>query len=256
MGMREIEFAIGKKKVHSFVPECWEEMSEQQFLAIIDMTYNVVDDATFFARFFGINEQLVKELDLYYFYVLNSLLSFTRDTGKLSSFLIRSFILVNKQGRVMTVVAPDAKLAGMSLQQFMMIDTFYTWYQQTQQRKFLLQMCCCCYLQPEEDFFKLVLNERLQYWTFCPETELKAVLVQWSLIKSWLAGAYVHLFPQGEVVEKGRNGKVKVTNTWTEIFDTLVADDLTRIESYKRLDCMDVIRNVNYRIQEGKKQQR
>lgn len=254
--MREIDFVIGKKRVHSYVPESWMEMSERQFLAVIANIYGHLDDAGFYERFFGIPADEVKRMDFYYYYVLNSLLSFTRKMDGVTSFIVRTFQLKEREMGVLTVKAPDAKLNGMTFQQFMMADTFYTWYMQTKRRDYLVSMCCCLYLAEGEDFFKVDMDKRKLFWNDCSDETLNAVVVQWSLIKAWLSKAYTHLFPSGgEVTEmKGKNGKVKVTNTWLEIFDTLVADDLSRIESYKRLECMDVLRIVNFKIQERKKQ--
>jgi len=254
--MREIAFAIGKKKVRSFVPESWEELSEGQFLAIVGRTFNLLEEGEFYAKYFGISADMVADMDLYYFYVLNSLLSYTRKPARLQTFIIHQVKLVNSKGTTVMLKAPEASLAGMSFQQFMMIDTFYTWYQQTKERKFLLSMCSCCYLKEDEDFFSLVMDERLDYWEQCSEIELKSILVQWSIIKEWLSNAYQYLFPKGGDADSGTGGKVKVTNTWLEIFDTLVADDLTRIETYKHLHCMDVLRVINHKIQEQKNPRR
>lgn len=252
--MRNIDFVIGKKKVHGYVPESWMELSEKQFMAIIRWTYGEFDDAEFYEGFFGIPAEDVKRMDMYYFYVLNSLLSFTRKVEGVSSFILHQLILYGRNASKLTLFAPEAKLAGMSFQQFMMVDTFYTWYLQTKKRDYLKSMCCCLYLAEGEDFFKLDMDERLPYWNNCVAEILDAALVQWSLIKAWLAESYPYLFPSGsdETASKGKGGKVKVSNMWLEIFDTLVADDLTRIEAYKRLECMDVLRIVNGKIKNQK----
>ena len=73
--MREVAFVIGKRKVHSWVPESWQELSERQFLAIVGKSCDLEEDAEFYAHYFGIPADVVKGMDLYYFYVLNSLLS-------------------------------------------------------------------------------------------------------------------------------------------------------------------------------------
>lgn len=254
--MREVAFVIGKKKVHSFVPESWQELSERQFLAIVGKSCELEEDTEFYAHYFGIPADVVKGMDLYYFYVLNSLLAFTRNSAKMRSFILRQVTLRNAMGKTFTVQAPEANLDGMSFQQFMMIDTFHTWYLQTKERKFLLSMCSCCYLKEGEDFFSLDMDERLKCWEKCGELEIQSILVQWSLIKGWLSSSYIYLFPKGDGEENGKGGKTKISNTWLEIFDTLVADDLTRIETYKHLHCMDVLRVVNHKIKEQKSQRR
>lgn len=49
-----------------------------------------------------------------------------------------------------------------------------------------------------------------------------------------------------------QHGSKKISNTWLEIFDTLVQEDLSKIEAYKKVEAMDVIRIVNRRIKEQK----
>ncbi len=248
--MRELDFVIGKKKVHSWVPESWLEVSERQFLAIVGITYDDLSDVQFYVQFFGLDEKVVREMDMYTFYVLNSLLSFTRITNGMSSFIIHSMKLKDSKGRVLRVDAPRPKLSGMTFQQFMMVDTFFTWYMQTQNKDYLISMCACCYLNEEDDFFTMDMDERVKLWKECNPTALNAVLVQWTFIKAWLSGAYSSLFPKGNVEEVSKKKeKVKISNAWIEIFDMLVADDMTRINTYKRLECMDVIRIVNGKME-------
>ena len=225
-------------------------MSERQFLAIVGITYDDLSDVQFYVQFFGLDEKVVREMDMYTFYVLNSLLSFTMKTNGMSSFIIHSMKLKDSKGRVLRVDAPRPKLSGMTFQQFMMVDTFFTWYMQTQNKNYLISMCACCYLNEEDDFFTMDMDERVKLWKECNPTALNAGLVQWTFIKAWLSGAYSSLFPKGNVEEVSKKkGKVKISNAWIEIFDMLVADDLTRINPYKRLECMDVIRIVNGKME-------
>lgn len=252
--MREVSFEVGKRRYTCNVPESWMEMSERQFLAFVGKGREAISDVDFWSQFFSIPETVLRQLDLYYLYVLSSLLSFTRKVTGISSFFLHSLELKNARGELIKVFAPNAKLEGMSFQQFMTVDTFYGWHVQTGKHEYLLSMCCCLYLREGEDFFKMEMDERLECWRKCDEVTLQALLVQWSFIKTWLSRSYAYLFPGGEdaAVRAKTKGKGQVSNTWIEIFDTLVADDLTRIESYKRLECMDVLRIVNGKIKQQK----
>ena len=254
--MRIAQFYIGKKTVTCQVPEHWNELSVSQFKAIVDKTYCELDDVAFYARYFGITEDIVHSIDIYYVYVLGSLLKFTREMKGSTKFLVPSVRLFGP--KPLTVVSPSPALAGMSFMQFMMIDTFYTWYGQTKDRKHLVDMCCCCYLKEDENFFEMEMDERRKSWSLCGENDLFSVLVQWSLIKAWLSASYPYLFSskEGGQPATSKNGKVVLNNTWLEIFDSLVEEDLTRIDTYKRLACMDVFRIINRKIKNSKQNKR
>ncbi len=250
--MRKLEFKNGKKVIRRDVPETWEELSVDQFMAITALDAGTIDGSTFYARYFGLRPELVERLDLYFLYVLNSLVDMLPGTASTSGkafrgmrkFLVPSYRL----GKGDVVVAPSAGLSGMSFQQFMTVDTFYTWHIQTEERRFLLSMCSCLYLKDDEDFFRLNLSARQQLWDAAGDAVLRSVVVQWSFIKRWLSNSYPFLFPAGGQQGEISGGKKVVSNAWLEIFDVLVQDDLTRIDSYKQLECMDVLRILNRRL--------
>lgn len=236
--MKRLEVKFGRKRLGVDVPESWQEMSGEQFVAVCSLADKKCSDAEFYSRFFGFPEDMLKEMDLYYFYVLNSLLGFTLKTQALSVFII---------GKIGEWVSPNPMLSGMSFEQFMMIDTFFTWYLQLDDRKFLDRMCAVMYVRDDEEFADIDIEARTEEWSKVGGDVKQALLVNWSLIKRWLSKAYKHLFPEGDG-DTVKRGSRRISNTWLEIFDALVADDLTRIEKYKRIDAMDVIRYVNNKI--------
>ncbi|MBQ9641522.1 MAG: hypothetical protein IJV06_08170 [Bacteroidaceae bacterium] len=251
--MRKLVFEAGRKRFQCDVPERWEEMSSEQFLALVAVDAGTIDGNTFYSRYFGIRPEMVARLDFYLLYVLNSLvdgLPSLKNGSAGDGFRGMKRFLVPKYrlGKDFVVVSPAECLAGMSFQQLMTVDTFFTWYVQTDERRFLLQMCSCLYLKEDEDFFGLNLDERQRVWEAADGGVLRSVLLQWSFIKRWLSGAYPFLFPGGESQGTVRGGRKVVSNAWLEIFDVLVQDDLTRIDSYRHLACMDVLRILNRRL--------
>ena len=256
--MRKLEFETGGKRIACAVPERWDEVSAEQLLALAGLDVGSIDGSEFYARYFGIRREVVDGLDLYALFVLNGLveqLSVLPDGerhGGLRRFLVPSYVLGGRR-----FVCPADGLSGMSFQQFMTVDTFFTWYLETDERRFLLQMCSCLYLEEGEDFFELQLEERMKVWGRCDTATdrtdgaavLRSVLMQWGMVKRWLAGAYPFLFPVAVVQQQTvRGGRKVASNVWLEIFDVLVQDDLTRIDSYRKLACMDVLRILNRRL--------
>lgn len=239
--MRHLDFSIGGKTVSVDVPEHWREMSERQFMAVCKLSGKELDEVTFYSEYFGIPKEWVKSIDIYYFYVLSTLLEVVRQMDAFGDFIIK---------KIGHFVCPMPNLSGMTFHQFMTVDTFFTWYLQTDNRKFLDRMCAALYLKSGEDFATLDIDERVKEWAPF-ESDKTALLISWTIIKKWLAKAYPYLFPSG-TDEVNKHGSRKISNTWLEIFDTLVQEDLGRIDSYKKLEAMDVIRIVNRRIKEQK----
>ena len=240
--MRHLDFSLNGKTVSVNVPEHWHEMSERQFKAVCKISNKDIDDATFYSEFFNIPLVWVNSIDIYYFYVLNSLLGFTRDVEAFSGFLVT---------KVGDFVSPQPNLNGMSFHQFMTIDTFFTWYLQTNDVKFLDRMCATMYLHEGEDFSTIDIDERVKEWQMMAQSDKSALLISWTIIKKWLSRGYPYLFPKGDD-DAHQHGSKKISNTWLEIFDTLVQEDLSKIEAYKKVEAMDVIRIVNRRIKEQK----
>lgn len=240
--MRRLEFSIRGKMRSVNVPEHWREMSESQFKAVCRLGKGLIDDTAFYSEFFGLPTSVVVDIDIFNFYVLNSLLEFTREVEAFGEFLVP---------KVGGFVCPKPNLRGMSFHQFMTIDTYFTWYLQTDDVRFLDSMCAAMYLLPDEEFASLDIEGRSRAWSVRGESDKYVLLVSWTIIKRWLGKAYPHLFPSGDD-DAPKRGSRKISNTWLEIFDTLVQDDLTKIESYKKVDAMDVIRIVNRRIKEQK----
>lgn len=240
--MRHLDFSLNGKTVSVNVPEHWHEMSERQFKAVCKVSNKDIDDATFYSEFFNIPLVWVNSIDIYYFYVLNSLLGFTRDVEAFSRFLVT---------KVGDFVSPQPNLNGMSFHQFMTIDTFFTWYLQTNDVKFLDRMCATMYLREGEDFSTIDIDERVKEWQMMAQSDKSALLISWTIIKKWLSRGYPYLFPKGDD-DVHQHGSKKISNTWLEIFDALVQEDLSKIEAYKKVEAMDVIRIVNRRIKEQK----
>ena len=162
-------------------------------------------------------------------------------------------------GNGLRLVAPAAQLKGMTFQQFMTVDQFYQWYVYTGKAQYLLSMVAALYLEEGKPFAGLDIQRVTSLLDAYPDRWLlEGLAFNWGMIRTWLSGAYPHLFPSSPVGETeghtANSGSVKKPRpgSWLNIFDALVGDDLTRIETYKELSCMDVIRILDKRIKQQK----
>ncbi len=255
--MREVELRykrwFGSRSVKLSIPSAYAEMSPLQFLASIRLSKGWIDEMTFFIQFFGIKKKLLLRLDSYHLYKLAELMDFLKDTRS----PYQEFYLQSLPGKLL---APHAKLRGVSFQQFMTADTFFSWYASTENVDYLNRFVASLYLKSNESYFPdkgekgIDLEERAETVARLPFDLKYSILINWALIKSWLGHSFIHLFPQAEPAENSRGDKVKAKPAnWLAIFDQFVGDNIADIPSYKALPCMDAFRLLNKRIKEAKK---
>lgn len=254
--MRTIELKyrrlIGWKVITITVPSNYAEMSPLQFLASIRLSKGWIDEMTFFAQFFGIPEKLLTRIDAFSLYKMTETLDCMR-TDQSSYF---GFYQASLSG---DLLAPEDKLKGMCFQQFMTVDTFFSWYVTTEKEEYLDRFVAALYLQKDETYIQgqgrlLVLDSRVMEINDLPFDLKYSILINWVLIKSWLSHSYVHLFPAGETSENSKGDKVKGKPVdWLSVFDSFVGDNVANIDAYKALPCMDAFRILNRRIKEAKK---
>ncbi|MEG1860995.1 MAG: hypothetical protein RR206_04820 [Bacteroidaceae bacterium] len=241
------------RTVQLTIPENYGEMTPRQFLASVRLSKEWIDDAEFFRQFFGIPRHLLRRLDSFYIYKLIGLITFVQDT----KHPFHAFYLERLPGDLR---APRPKLRGMCLQQFMTVDTFFSWYLLIENMRYLDLFIAALYLPPATLYVprqgETPLDIEAQADLVHPLAfDLKyAILVNWALIKAWLSDSFPHLFPPAPPSENstvtGRKGK---PSSWLTLFDNFVGDNIASIDAYKALPCMDAMRIINRRIKEAKK---
>lgn len=254
--MRQVVFTYKKLWRHSIkrmLPTNYAEMTPAQFLATVRLTKGWIDERQFFLQFYGLTDRLLSRLDAFQLYTLTDSLEFLKDFRSSCT----GFYFKTLPGNLL---APAAKLRDMSFQQFMTVDTYFSWYLCTEKDIFLNQFIAALYLKADESYHPdkrqkgLDLAARTGQVNKIPMDLKYAVMVNWVLVKSWLSHTYPHLFPQGEPASNAKGDKVKHKPVdWLALFDAFVGDNIPSIEAYKVLPCMDAFRLLNRRIKESQK---
>ncbi len=247
------------KFVTAQIPERLSEANGQQFTTLLALSQGRIAEEPFFINFFGIPEKLLPRLDLWQLYVLTDQLRDIWKVEKIDHFPIEEICIpASAKTKMLRLHAPAAQLKGMTFQQFMTVDQFYQWYIYTGKQQYLISMVAALYLEEGKTFAELDAGRVTQRLEEYPDRWLlEGLAFNWSMIRAWLSDAYSHLFPsnqeEGEEQKKAARPVKQRPGSWLNIFDTLVGDDLTRIDTYKELPCMDVIRILNKRIKAQKK---
>lgn len=233
-------------------------MDESHYLAIVRAVRGEIDDDTYCSAMFGIPRRLVRHLSAWHRYVLGSQMKWmTSGDSETSRFYIQ---------RIEGFHAPADALGGMSLQQFMTVDTFFVQYAETVDKKNpdgdkqrLCRMVAALYLRPRETYFKAakqdilvdidgnatMLSRRADY------TLLWGVYLNWIMVRNWLSRAYPLLFPKADGEGGGKGDGKHRRNGWLDTFDAFMGDDVAHLDTYKQMAATDAFRIMNKRIREN-----
>ena len=239
---------FGESSISIDFPENFKELSEKQFIALIALSSCVIDDNSFYQQFLGVPADWLSQLDQFSLWKLMELfITLNASNGSIDTI---DFFFISRLG---SFKAPEAKLEGMSFQQFMMIDTYCSWYSITKHQNYLNCMIASLYLKENESYFPegdeklLDLDSNMEDISQTPIATRKAILANWLLIRNWLSKTFPHLFPKGE----GESGTGKPAQ-WLDLFDAFVGDNIHHMDSYKKLPCMDAFRILNRKIKNAK----
>ena len=236
------------------VPEGWKELSPKQFIAAAKL-YNCEYSVDRFLRdFYGFPRLIVSKLSSYDKYKLIELVEFVRD----ARIPFSDFFLDKIPGTKLQ--APGAKLSGMCLQQFMTVDTYFSKYVLDQSKDHYLNLFIAALYMKDNERYVLTSNDKkcvaLDIDSRVNEVakidkEIKyAIFLNFIMIKSWLARAYIHLFPESDSDNKSNN-KINRSVDWLSIFDCFVGDHIPDMDKYQAMPVTDALRIMNRRIKEA-----
>lgn len=249
-------FGLTHRRRSVSIPESYDELSSRQFQAIVLYAKRWITETAFFARFFDIPLTLMGDIDPFIAYRLNQQLNFLKELTPVDRMLIPD-LNARAEKRTRRLLPPGPKLSGMTFQQFMTVDTFHAWYLYTEREEHLYNFITSLYTDPDIPFSQVnpEANQKAILADGSNTRELmECVVVNWMLIKKWLANAYPSLFPpqqpDGTNRQETPQGKKKRArpSSWLVIFDALVDEDFTRINTYQTLPAIDVIRIINRKI--------
>lgn len=227
------------------VPGEWREMTTAQFVAVVSWSQKKMDDYHFFQQFFELPDCVMQKLDPYQVFCMTEELGFIHQTNAwCTDFFIR---------HIGSHHAPGRMLAGMSFHQFITVDTYFSWYGATGNAQYIDRFLAALYLREGESFIPSEgrvpdMNRRIRRMSRVNATVKMAVMLNWALIKMWLARTFTSLF----TASSDTNGKPKPAE-WLTLFDAFVGDHIADIDAYKALPCMDAFRILNRRIREAKR---
>lgn len=244
----------GGKVWEMTLPTCFDELSAAQFEAVVGASQDLAGQQQLW-KAMGVSPSLLEVLPVWVQTQVCHILDFLSDQdAAIDHFIIES---VPGPDRFCRLVAPSPQLDGVSLQQFMTIDSFFSFYLSTKNEEFLGKMLASVYLKKGEGFVrdddhpKLVPIEKRAAFFQDNKTLKDCTLLNWLMIRNWLSSVFKNLFQRSAVEEPSSEGGQGTD--WLGLFDSFVGDNIPFMEAYQKMECMDAFRIIDRKIKEQRK---
>lgn len=230
------------------IPEQWEDLTHQQLMAIGNMYVEKMNnDARMAAMIYSLPWFVAKNLADLHLYKLLAHLDFLADFKPHYAFIIKD---INGNH------PPRPRLENMPFGQFIFADTYFINYANEKDPMMLAKMIATLYTPPGP-FNEATIKTRAKQMQQLPQSTQQAVLVNYRLIKEWLAQAYPLVFvkphePECEIKKIEKNPP-RNTSDWLKVFDNLVGDDLVNADKYASMPVHTVFRFITRKIKENAK---
>lgn len=244
--MKELKVTYRRKVFEASIPETWNEMTREQYLAAVEIWNGGIDKDRFLCLMFSLPKNVVLLMDDYLKYIL---LEQTEWMRKLDKPCSKFFVETLPGSRY---ESPGMRLQGVTLEQFMLADNYFQRYAlKPDDEEQLSVFIAALYHAPLEEDDKM--PEKVEFCNRLDKAIRMAIFFNFILIKKWLSLAYPFLFPSeedsNEAEESRRNPK---PTDWLAVFDAFLGDDVAFIDRYKQMLALDAFRLMNRRIKNSK----
>jgi hypothetical protein len=249
MNKIEIRFLWGLMRFKRNVPESYGELTGKQFYEYIQFQMEKTKLNRFLSGYFKIPYRLFFFLEDYWIYRLSGLADFLAEMRIPQN----RFFIENMPGT--KLLAPERRLADVSLFQFMYVDRQFMDYINDENPEALIRLTAGIYKPGNISFDKLNMEHNIRIVRKrSSKAFLMATFINWTMIRTWLSSAYPFLFPMADEPEEDekpvKNRKKAASHNWMDIFDAFVGGGVPDTEYYKTMPCIDAFRLINKRIKE------
>jgi len=238
------------RKINGAFPSTFEELKPSQFISIASLINQRISETDFLNSMTGIRKFMINKLEDYYLYVLMNLFEPFTEIKPYNAFIIPQIKTPGK-----TLFSPKHQLAGMTFGQFIFVESYFTSYQADKNPVDLHKFIASLYLPKLQPFNE----DKIAFYTLHisrikPEI-LDAIVINYVLIKEWLALAYPLVFQHdeenNEPPEPKTHKKPNNNSGWLKIFESVIGDDLIHHDLYALLPLHNVLRWMTTKIKEN-----
>ena len=234
-------------------PSTFSELSPEQFIAIAKLINGTISETGFLKIMTGINKISTNLLSDFDRYSLMNLFDPFMEVKPYYNFIIPAIYHYRK-----IFCAPKLKLSGLTFAQFIFVENYFTDYQNDKKPADLHKFIASLYLRPNHSFNENEIDENASLIAQAKPAILEAIVINYVLIREWLAQSYPLIFEQGEeeTAEEKQTPKTHKNpgnSGWIKIFENIVGDDLINHDRYALLPLHNVLRWMTTKIKESLK---
>jgi hypothetical protein len=244
--MKTVEICVHGLRIKRQCPETFTEVNGRQFLAFAEHLAGITSIDGLFSQFFEIPQWLLRHVGRYSLFVLEQRIEFLCSmSSPIDRFLIVSIPHTS-------LIAPAARLAGISFMQFMYADKLHADYLITKNEDTLCRFVASLYRRRKVAFKDVDMAQNIRtVKRHSSPALLFAVSVNYILIKNYLSQVYPFMFPSS--AGGGTQVSTSKRPNWMDVFDAFVGDNIPATEYYRDMPCMDAFRIINRRIKDYQK---
>lgn len=236
------------RKINGTFPSTFEELKPAQLIAITKFINLKISETIFLESITSIKKFRINRLDDYHRYQLLQLFEPFTSVTPYDSFIIQN---IKTQGKLL--VSPKPKLVGMTIGQFMFVESYFSNYQDDKNPSDLYKFIAALYLPEYKSFDENQITSGILVAEKIKPEILDAIVINYVLVKEWLAMAYPLVF-QSDIETDESYGKQPKTHKkpgnsgWLKIFESIVGDDLVNHDRYAILPLHNVLRWMTNKI--------
>ncbi len=246
---RPIPFLKFVRTYNGSFPSTFAELTPKQFIAIAQLINGTISETQFLKIMTAIpkiSADLLTDFDIF------SLMQLFDPFMEVKPY--DTFIIPEIYAPVKYFYSPNRKLIGMTFAQFIFIESYFTDYQTDKNPIHLHKFIASLYLERNKNFDETKITENATTISKTKPEILDAIVINYVLIREWLAQSFPLVFQEGEPDEDKKKPKTHKNpgNTgWIKIFENIVGDDLINHDRYAMLPLHNVLRWMTNKIKES-----
>ena len=222
-----------RRKLNTWLPEQWREMTPKQIAAIPRIQNGKIDDSKLLQIFLGIKRSIAKRIGSYQKYCILRNLKYIAKSEPVGTFKIK---------KIVGFKPPGDHLEGITFGAFIFGDTYYQDYIAGKKEDLNRFIACFYYCWLGFNDKKIERNARIIGLGDLSTRE--AIAINYALIREYLAKAYPHVF------QKAEKNKLNKSRGWVAVFDRLVQNDFGNQDKYALFPVSTVFRHLNNLLKE------
>lgn len=236
-------------KINGEFPSDFSELMPKQFIAIQKFINQKISETMFLESLTGIKGSTINKLNNYCRYRLMQLFEPFLEVKPHSAFIIPE---IKTSGKIFC--SPKLKLSGVTFAQFIFIESYFSDYQTDKNPVDLYKFIASLYLEQNHNFDENEISLNASTLSHVKPEILEAIVINYVLIREWLARSYPIIFQQEEETDdqtKPKTHKNPGNSGWIKIFENIVGDDLINHDRYALLPLHNVLRWMTVKIVEN-----